>query len=300
MFCKIGAVITTYKPDDGFIQRIDVLKSACERVIVVDNTPGGHKFAEPVGFVLLQDGTNKGLGAALNIGIQEARRSGCNRILLLDQDSSPSLEFVERMSKAYDEISQLHGDRVCIGPSHMDDMLERGRPVFLPGTGWQEVSCLATSGMMFSLDMLGVRDAFSLDLFLDFVDFDWCWRMRKNGWRIFRLSSVRMPHRLGLAQRKFLIVKYHVPAPYRHYYQFRDTLRLISKSHTPFYAKFRLFLILLPKLILFPFLLDSGTQRLKWMLLGIRDAVYNRGGIGAGAAVLQVNSRKAEFLSTTG
>lgn len=277
---RIAAIFTTYKPDHGFKARIAPIMARCHATIVVDNTPGGHRFADTTGIALEQDGQNKGLGRALNIGIHRAREIGCDAVVLFDQDSTPPASFIDSLVR---EHARTGSSTVCVGPRLVDDQA---------GDAWQalgepqEVTCLATSGMFFSLNSVAKEDVFSEDFFLDFVDFDWCWRMHAKGWRLYRLDNVPMPHRLGLAQRKVLGLTYHVPAPYRHYFQFRDTLRLLTLGHVPIYSKLRFGGLLLPKLLIYPFILDRGMERLRWMVKGIADHFKAVRGIGAAARKL--------------
>lgn len=286
---RIAAIYTTYHPDDGFRHRIRHVVESCELTVVVDNTPGGHAFApgQTDGLIVLQDGRNKGLGAALNAGLAEARRQGCNAVVLFDQDSSPQADFI---SVLFEGLAAA-GPRTILGPLLIDDAetpAAAGPPPVTTATPqFDEVTCIATSGMCFRLDELTSSDRFTEDFFLDFVDFDWCWRLRGRGWQIFRLLSLPMPHRLGLAQRRFVGLSYNVPAPFRHYFQFRDTIKLATRSYVPTYSRMRLSLVLLPKLIFYPVLLDRGLERLHWMLLGIRDAGRTVTGIGAAATTLQ-------------
>lgn len=283
---RIAAIYTTYRPDDGFRERIRHVVDSCALTVIVDNTPGGHTFSarQIDGLTLLQDGRNKGLGGALNAGLSEAQRQGCNAVVLFDQDSSPPSCFIETLFQGLAEA----GPRTLVGPLLVDDTHAYPQtPTISTMPKLANVTCVATSGMCFRLDGLQPADHFTEDLFLDFVDFDWCWRMRKNGWRVYRLMSLPMPHRLGIAQRSFLGLTYHVPAPFRHYFQFRDTLCLVARSYVPLYSRIRLLAILVPKLVLYPFLLDHGVDRLVWMLQGIRDAFRGVTGIGAAAALLQ-------------
>ena len=286
---KIAAIYTTFNPGSGFGTRICDVVKCCAVTIVVDNTPGGFSFrADDIGgIILLQDGRNKGLGAAINIGINEAVRQGCNVVVLFDQDSSPRSDFI---SVLLNQLSTMD-PRSIIGPTLLDDeniLTETISPFSSQSIVLrEEVTCIATSGMCFRVDSLELHDRFTEDFFLDFVDFDWCWRMRSKGWRVFRLTSLKMPHRLGLGQRRLLGLTYHIPSPFRHYFQFRDTLKLIKLSYVPLYSRLRLLAILPPKIIVYPFLLDHGLERLKWMLKGVRDAFFNVQGIGAATAKLE-------------
>nr|WP_297383164.1 hypothetical protein [uncultured Roseateles sp.] len=281
---RVAAVFTTYKPDSGFRTRIAEVAALCT-IVIVDNTPGGHPFKsdEVAGLTLLQDGCNKGLGKALNMGIQQARELGCEQAILFDQDSTPSAVFILALLDGLREV----GDKAAVGPRLVDDQ-EISSPQVGPGRDRTAVSYLATSGMAFNIGSLGSGNEFAEDLFLDFVDIDWCWCMRfREGWTFHCLNSVLMPHRLGLARRRLLGVTYHVPPPYRHYFQFRDTFRLTRRSYAPTYLRWRLRLILVPKLLVYPFILDHGVERVLWMTRGIRDAVLSVTGIGAAAHKLQ-------------
>lgn len=286
---RVAAIYTTYHPDDEFRQRIQHVVGHCALTVVVDNTPGGHAFAlgQTDGLVVLQDGCNKGLGAALNVGLAEALKQGCDAVVLFDQDSSPQPDFIAALFEGL----AAAGPRAILGPLLVDDAETptpvEAVPVATAAPQIDDVTSIATSGMCFRLAGLTPTDRFTEDFFLDFVDFDWCWRLRKKGWRVCKLRSLPMPHRLGLAQRHFLGLTYHVPAPFRHYFQFRDTLKLVMRAYVPTYSRVRLSMILLPKLIVYPFLLDRGLERFSWMLRGIRDAIRTVPGIGAAAAKLQ-------------
>jgi rhamnosyltransferase len=286
MIERTAAVYTTYRPDQHFRGRVAGLAETCQAVIVVDNTPGGHDFGNCPELTIMQDGTNKGLGKALNLGIAKARELGCEHVILFDQDSTPGADLLQALSRGLAEL----GPQACaVGPLMIDDsVLENsGVPAIGERSNPKPVTCLATSGMLFRIDALEEDHRFSEELFLDFVDFDWCWRMREKGWKLYKLHNVPMAHRLGIAQRKFLGLTYHVPSPYRHYFQFRDTLRLLSFGHVPLYSKLRLGALLPPKLIVYPFILDRGFERLCWMLKGMRDFLLGRWSAGAASALLQ-------------
>lgn len=290
----IVAVLTAYKPDAGFAARFTPLLTVCRSIIVSDNTPGGHAgFQLPAGFTVIRNGRNLGLGPALNVGLDEARRQGATEIVLFDQDSTPAPGFVRDMLERLEAAVAAHGPRCCVGPTHVDDQAPpeslETRPAAAPAGSvmpWQPVSCLPTSGMVFRIDAIGPADRFADDLFLDLVDFEWCWRLGRSGWHFLRAPDLRMFHRLGEAERRFMGLTFHVPAPYRHYFQVRDTLRLALRSYVPAYAKLRLVGVLPLKVLVYPFILDHGLERLKWMLRGALDGVRGVQGIGAAGARL--------------
>jgi rhamnosyltransferase len=259
----------------------------CDRVTIVDNTPGGYAFPRiPPGVRVIQDGQNKGLGRALNQGLEDAREAGASVAVLFDQDSSPDAEFLPRMLAELESVTRVHGDCSAIGPQLLDDARRGEHPSNDGKPPRRVLTCLPTSGLMFRLDAPHADQRFSEDLFLDFVDLDWCWRLGARGWRFFRAMDIGMPHRLGLAQRRLLGLTYHVPAPYRHYFQFRDTLRLTTRSYVPLYSKCRLAVLLPLKALAYPFMLDRGGERARWMVLGVLDALRRVSGIGSARETL--------------
>ncbi len=284
MTLRVAAIYTTYCPEPGLRTRLDPVVAHCAETIVVDNTPGGHLFTDLDGVVVLQDGINKGLGRALNLGIAEARRRGCEAVVLFDQDSTPNGAFIDTLMHAH---ARLGARRVCVGPYLLDDQ-NVGAPSAVARADWapESVTCLPTSGMFFRIEDLEPEDDFSEDFFLDFADLDWCWRLKAKGWQLFRLDHFPMLHRQGLAERHIFGLTYHVPAPYRHYFQFRETLRLLPRAYVPLYSKVRFALLLPAKVLVYPFLLDRGWERLRWMLRGVRDALRGVGGVGAAGVKL--------------
>ncbi len=286
----IAAVLTAYRTDGSLRVRFEPLLTLCRWIIVVDNTPGGHDFGQlPPGFVVLQDGVNKGLGPALNLGVLEALRSGAAQTFLFDQDSTPDLDLLHGLLDARASVVRDGDDRVCVGPRYVDDS-RIGQAVAdtAGGAAMRLQTCLPTSGMLLPVGPFVESGGFADDFFLDFVDFEWCWRAHRRGWRFYRAEQVPMFHRLGLAQKQLFGLRFHIPAPYRHYFQFRDTLRLAARRYVPIYSKLRLLVLLPLKFAIYPWLLDRGSERLGWMAQGVADALRGRTGAGAAATKLGV------------
>lgn len=139
---------------------------------------------------------------------------------------------------------------------------------------------LPTSGMTFRLSNIDNDALFTDKLFIDWVDHEWCYRIAKQGWRFARNMNAKMPHRLGEREAYFFAKRFFVPTPFRHYFQVRDGLALITLKHVPLHAKFRILATYPARLILYPIILEKGLERLKWMLMGTAAAF--KGEVGAG------------------
>src|ERR1700730_8582910 len=91
---KVAVIIVTYSPNIETLERlISVLIADRIYTVVVDN--GGGRAITPQqlvesGVKLVDLGGNQGIGAAINVGIAEARKAGATHVVTFDQDSNPS------------------------------------------------------------------------------------------------------------------------------------------------------------------------------------------------------------------
>lgn len=283
----VCVIVTSYKPPDDLWVRYNRICECVRGVIIIDNTPGGTLRPDYFEGLLVSKGANRGLGAAINIGIHTALEMGVKWIALFDQDSSVPTDFLQRMIQEYDYIEKHEKISIAaISPMFIDDSTQHvseslRQRILGRKKRYCRVYSLATSGMLISAESLQTIGGFSEELFLDFVDFEWCWRASRSGYALFKSKQVFLLHRLGLGQRNFFGIRYHIPAEYRHYFQFRDTLNLLFIGYAPLYDRLRLLVLLPMKLLCYPFILDHGLQRLGWMLLGIRDWATGNKGIGS-------------------
>jgi rhamnosyltransferase len=276
---KKCAIYTLYKPDSNLIKRIHAVYDFFDLIIFVDNTPGGYDFKFlPEKIKLYSDGFNKGLPNALNIGLQIAYENNMDYVYLFDQDSSPDNLVVKKLLES---IIGYPYQNIIVGPLHIDDA---NIPSELDSNSSEyeyfNSKCLATSGIAFKLTSTILKFKFDESLFLDLVDFDWCWRLELNGFKVFKILNIKMPHRLGICQRNFCGIIYHIPAPFRHYFQFRDSLRMAMRPYVPIKSKIRLLGILPIKLIFYPIIMDDGFKRFKWMIKGIYSFAIKKYNIG--------------------
>lgn len=197
MSAGVTAVVTAFRPD---ARLADVVRSAagqCDRVVVVDNTPAGEPGADALpalaeAAVLLRPGTNLGLAAALNAGVQEAGPD--HDLLLLDQDSVVPEGLVAGLG------ARLAADpRVGVAaPVPWDAGADRPldpRAAHRPEVA--DLPVVITSGMVVRRAALDAAGPFREDFFVDCVDQDFCLRVRRAGWRVVQDARVRLPHSLG-------------------------------------------------------------------------------------------------------
>lgn len=285
---RICAIVTSYKPTIDIFDRFAPIFSVCKHVFIVDNTPGGASINAPhEQYSIASDGANSGVAVALNDGLLRAQNLGFEAAFLFDQDSNPSSEMAHCLVDTFLRLRAECQQNICIGPRHIDDgaVAEQDGGNVRVGkcaVPISEVSCLPTSGMLIGLHGLDQESMFSSDLFLDFVDFEWCWRIRRAGWRIFKINSAVMLHRLGLREDSLFGFRFSIPMPFRHYFLTRDSLYLLFRAAPPLYDRVRMLVFLISRIVYFSLFVSPRFERFSWSLIGVRD--YFKGIVGIGSA----------------
>ena len=80
------------------------------------------------------------------------------------------------------------------------------------------------------------------NLFIDYIDYEWCLRARDHRYKIYTASELILIHKLGDKSINFGLFKkpFHLNN-IRHYYIIRNALILINRSYTPLLWKIKHF-----------------------------------------------------------
>jgi len=180
---------------------------------------------------------NIGLSAALNVGILEAKKQGAKMVALFDQDTLLPDDFSQSILK---HINAYQGDKkpALFSPvffNHVTDdygsiinfkpfRLIRSKPdkqktVIHP-------QYVITSGSFIPMSVLDDVGLMREELFIDFVDIEWCLRARAKGYEIVSFPQVEIAHHLGDSSVSFMGTNYPIHSPLRMYYYFRNAMYL--------------------------------------------------------------------------
>lgn len=205
---KIGLVIILYNPTTEDLQQIEKLQAEYI-VATVDNT---H--------------INRGIACAQNEGIKVLQQKGVDFVLLLDQDSRIDIDFPRKMVAEYERIEQEHPNLFALGPSLHYHTTEDSK-AFVPQ---REIIASGSCIRMSNLEKVGLLEE---ELFIDFVDFEWCWRANAKGYICGRTNQIRMEHHVG--QHLIRIGRYYIfiSQPERYFYQFRNHKILCGRDYVP-------------------------------------------------------------------
>jgi rhamnosyltransferase len=230
---RVFAVMVVYNPDDTLENNIQALLNEVAGLIVVDNCSEPAirvtiaALAATCNFEVIWNKENFGLAAGLNTGIRRALANEQYQwIATFDQDSKVSPGFSQAMLAGY-AACPFREKIALIAPCHV---LSSERSIQMPlqdGPQFREVPVALQSGSCFSSSALKDVGMFDESLFIDYVDFEFCLRLRKCGFRIIEATRAPIYHRVGTpTEHPFLGMTCTVfnHSPLRRYYATRNRL----------------------------------------------------------------------------
>lgn len=283
---KVAIIAVTFNPDiNDLTHNIFSYVNQTTLIIIVDNSTDiivqnmiTEEFKKYENIIVLTLGNNYGIAKAQNIGFQYAIDNGYDYFIEMDEDSQLPNYYVENIYNSYLDIISLDKSVAGIGPiavNKKDNSSYHDRDT---SDKIIEVEKTLSSGFFTSrkaLEKIGFKDE---NLFIDLVDWEWCWRAKSKGYKVFVDTQLKIPHLLGDGHKNFYFFKIGIPSPVRHYYQYRNSLLLLSKPYVPFQWKIKRLLIHSIKPLFFIIFYDKKLKRLKYIFKGIQDAISKKSG----------------------
>ncbi|MEI8356442.1 MAG: glycosyltransferase, partial [Deltaproteobacteria bacterium] len=219
---------------------------------------------------------NMGVARGLNIGAQLALEHGCDFLLTMDQDSRATPGLVGMMLDCLGRIDiQSVG---IISPFHATRPGEQPEGKEL----YQDLLTVMTSGNLLQLKAYKTVGPFMDELFIDFIDIEYCLRLQKAGFRVILANRAILRHQVGTKMKfsffsRALYLTSHDPL--RKYYKTRNRF-FVRERYKTAYPRFcradRLrFLLELLRLLLFE---REKIKKISMIFKGYRD--YRRGKLG--------------------
>jgi rhamnosyltransferase len=232
------AIFLAFHPSDEDLRYVRDL-SRQMNVVVVSNS-GVHEFGSDVRAIHCFD-ENVGVGAGYNRGLDLARSIGSTHVVFHDQDSRLDVVQVEQALQRLDSLDP-EGNSAAWSLSPVDNVTGRAREARVTKPRvvgnllqYREVQF---SGLVAPIGLF--RECpFSPYLFVDFVDFEWCWKVSPQV-RFLRDRSLTIGHSIGSGTLEAGGLEYSLPSSLRHFYQVRNVVVLASMPHVPRQWVFRI------------------------------------------------------------
>ena len=303
------AVVVTYRPDTAVLtDLLRELLAQADQVLIVDNTPAHDDrvhaaladFPEIAGTLrLVRLGSNLGIAAALNIGIQAAIAEHFDYVLLSDQDSLPASDMLAQLLAVAHRLLATGVRLGSVSPAYVDHVTgqmfsfqvqEPGRAFYrsLPGDcadPWVEVITQISSGSLIPCSVFAEVGFMREDYFIDYVDSEWCHRARHHGHQLYGTSLAAMGHRMGDATFPVWYLRWRpftAYAPQRLYYRFRNFALLMRCDYVPWRWKVRASWYWLGNIYAYLLFSRRRMQNAKFIVRGLWDGLRGRTGFLAG------------------
>lgn len=279
----VAIVVLYHHSNEVLNQMLDSLTPQVHFVVIVNNGPAfridtSNKESNRNQLEFIQLSENLGIAAAQNIGINWARSRKAEYVLLMDQDSVPALDMVEKLVFAISKQTSP----AAVGPRYLDERKDILQTPFFRIRGLRMEKCasnnvglatqvdfLISSGSLIPVSVLDVVGEMREDLFIDYVDTEWVWRARYHGFLSYVVHSAHMLHSLGDQHIKFFGKQMTMHHPLRHYYMFRNAFILYRESWIPFHFKVVDFYRLFFKYIGYSLLAKPRLTHWRMMTYGI-------------------------------
>lgn len=219
---KILATITTYNPDIKLlVKNIDSIINQVDHVIIYENASKNRaeviELCNEKNIEIILNDENQGVAGPLHDGVDYADINGYDYILTLDQDSISGDGMVD------DLVSLLESDAniAMVGPTLINPDIGISRE----DEKDSYVNMVITSGALARIGVLKSIGNYIREMFIDAVDNEICYRLRKNGYQIARSKTI-ITHCMGEPEvHKFLFKIYRTRnySPLRYYYTWRNS-----------------------------------------------------------------------------
>ena len=230
---NIAGVVILYHPDIQLLsENIKTYVQGLKQLYVYDNSetklPGIEEALRKLHPSIQYHyfNANEGIAKRLNRAVEEATRNSYDYLLTMDQDSSFKEGDFEKykmqiQASAYSNVAQFG---VNCQPNFT---IAKDQP--------EEALTLITSGSIVNLSLSNKVGTFNEDLFIDFVDAEFSYRVIQSGYINLIFSNIILNHALGklvegrsLATFKKTLRITH--SPVRVYYIIRNGLYLLLKT----------------------------------------------------------------------
>ena len=276
---KVAVIIVLYNPDTNDID--NVRRIAQYNVgFVVDNSLIPFMDGETIGNMsYICNKANIGIAKAQNVALREILKGDYEYVVFLDQDTRVAVDYPLQIAM---EFSRIDNGRLAVLGPQVVNAVTGGQYASaihkyeISENGFSLRKHIISSGSCMSINALKDVGLMWGELFIDYVDFEWCWRAASKGYQCGVTSHLQISHHVG--QRELSIGKYKViiSAQQRYFYQYRNFIWLIQKKYVPLQWKCATCVKFLLRLVYFPILVNGGLKYWNNMIKGLEAGIWQR------------------------
>jgi GT2 family glycosyltransferase len=197
----LAGLAQAFAEDASFMEQLDVL--------VWDNSPEGLRGRSlPFAFTYQHAPLNEGVSGAYNAAATLAEQRGCTWLLLLDDDTSVTAEFLRGMLGHAARIADeeriaaiapfLYAETFCMSPRLW--RFARHVPLPRPAHPCTETRAIfaANSGTLMRVRALKAIGGYNAQFWLDYSDIELFHRLHRHGFFVRIASDLRLEHEMAM------------------------------------------------------------------------------------------------------
>jgi len=297
---SLASVTVVYNGEQVMPRHLDALMAQSYRVdeiIVVNNasTDGTSSLLARLSpqVTVLNLPTNEGVGGGYVAGLRYAIARGHDWVWQFDQDSIPATDALAHLLDGLERHSAKNDRVAIVAPKCINLATGREYPGLRWRNRWKKVEFESAIGVEFvdavissgslircqAIEQVGLPRA---DYFIDYIDMEYCLRLRRSGYKIAVIRHSILEHAVG-APRVLNIAGYkqqwadHVP--WREYYKTRNEIFTVWQFQPEWTAKYSALRRLTRHALGILFFGRDKLTCLRMMCLGARDGLAGRLGI---------------------
>ena len=264
--------IVTYQPNKQRLQ--ENIKSALSNnmvgnLIIVDNNSSNLSDIKEIisqyeRIILIKNDENMGVAHALNQILKCADEKGFDWVLTLDQDSVMAPNTLNEYNN-YTKDKEIGIICPCIEDRNMGR--EYTRPMNI-----EYINLCITAGNLVRIEAWKRIGGYSEELFIDGVDFDFCLKMHRAGYKILRINTICLLQEVGHGHKIPLLFHHQISvlhhSPIRLYYIARNYL-YIGKKHK---QKWHWSIEVLKRMFIVLCFEQNRWEKLNYMIKGVKHS----------------------------
>jgi len=271
MFDDLGIIVVLYHPKLKKIKKN--FSTYCVKglniVFVVNSASENIKNQLSKGFInypnvhVIYLTKNAGIAKAQNIAIEfYFKRSKIKKLLFLDQDSYMEIEELDKLQK-------------LLYNSNLEDVALVGPGLYKYSQGGLcEVTETISSGSLIPVDILRMVGLFREDYFIDFVDYEWCWRAKSYGFNIYVDGKIKINHQTEDDVHRRM--GHTMESTFRLYYVYRNLLWSLKDTHMSSCFKTKWLFRYFVKALFQITIASNRSKRFKSIAHGVFDGLTGR------------------------
>ncbi|EIV8454974.1 rhamnosyltransferase, partial [Escherichia coli] len=253
---KVSALLVSYNPDINRLSEVlNSIHSQVDHLVLVDNGSKNKNdilalIADYEGVYTLLNDNNIGLASAQNVGIDYIIDNNLSDfIVFFDQDSVLQSGFISALLETYTNLVTQNIKLAAVGPSFIDPVNNKQYPAtvyagpFIKRVDLErkpvEATFIIASGCFVAIEALKKIGKMKDELFIDYIDVEWCLRARSLGYKIYISPKAVMKHTIGDNRVSIFGRTISVHSPLRRYYLVRNSFYMIRLDYIPIGYKIR-------------------------------------------------------------